>query len=63
MPLMTIREWREASFTPASRPAVNTIRLWLEKGELPGRKIGGNWYVAEREKALDNPLVKKVLNT
>lgn len=43
--LMTVREWRERYFSESSAPSELTVRRWLQSGEVPGRKIGGNWYV------------------
>jgi len=40
-----IKEYLDNTFTPKSRPAVNTIKSWIEKGKIPGRKIGGLYYV------------------
>lgn len=60
--LMTVREWRERYFTAASAPSELTVRRWLQSGEVPGRKIGGNWYVDEQEwLAGGDELVARVL--
>lgn len=60
--LMTVREWRERYFTADSAPAELTVRRWLHNGDVPGRKIGGNWYVDEAGwLAGGDELVAKVL--
>lgn len=59
---MTVREWRERYFSEASAPAELTVRRWLQNGDVPGRKIGGNWYVDEAAwLAGGDELVAKVL--
>lgn len=38
------------------------MRRWLNDGKLPGRKIGGTWYVDEHAWLADgNELVLRVL--
>jgi len=48
---MRITEFRR-QFTPASRPDERTVRAWIARGEIWGRRIGGCWYVdPERDTA------------
>ena len=61
MPLMRISEYREVMFTPASRPAINTIKKWVSNGDLAGKVIGGNYYVDPDKLIPVNDLVNKVL--
>lgn len=42
--LMRISEYQNG-FTPASRPDRRTVIRRIQRGELPGRRIGGTWYV------------------
>lgn len=42
--LMRVEEFRQ-QFTPDSRPDPRTVRAWIERGEVWGRRIGGRWYV------------------
>lgn len=42
--LISITEYRDLRFT-GRRPAASTLRRWIEDGELPGRRIGGCYYV------------------
>lgn len=45
------------------RPAEITVRRWLNEGKVPGRKVGGTWYVDEHAwMANGNDLVLRVLN-
>ena len=56
-------------FEPGSAPDAKTLKSDIDKGNLPGRKIGGKYYIdmAQYEAITDknptgNPLVNKVLN-
>ena len=42
---MLVSEYRKKRFTPKSRPSEKTIKRWIVKGDLPGRKVGGLFYV------------------
>jgi len=60
--LMTVKAWREKYFAEGSTPAELTVRRWLQNGDIPGRKIGGNWYIDENAwLANGDELVKHVL--
>lgn len=43
--LISISEYRDLRFTGSRRPAASTLRRWIEGGELPGRRIGGCYFV------------------
>lgn len=44
--LVTPREWIDRRFGSAKqRPAPSSVRRWIEDGELPGKKIGGRYFV------------------
>lgn len=45
MPWMTITEYQETYFTVRSKPSRNTVKAWVDRKELVGRKFGGQWYV------------------
>lgn len=63
MKLMLPPLWAEKYFDDASRPAEITIERWLRSGKLPGRKVGGRWYVDEHAwQAGDDDLVRRVLD-
>lgn len=47
MLLMTVSAWSSKYFAPLSAPSELTIRRWIKAGYLPGRKVGGTWYVDE----------------
>lgn len=42
---MTPREFLETCFSPDSMPTEITVRNWIKRGELNGRKLGGVYYV------------------
>lgn len=63
MHLMTPQKWVEKYFDDGSRPSEMTVRRWLSTEKLPGRKIGGTWYVDEHAWLADgDELVLRVLN-
>lgn len=47
MRLMTVNLWVLKYFDEASRPAEVTLMRWLRQGKIPGRKVGGSWFVDE----------------
>lgn len=49
MKLMGIQQWRDKHFTEDSAPDEVTVRRWLRLGTLPGRKVGGMWFIDEAE--------------
>lgn len=62
MRLVEYRRFADTLFEPDSRPADITLQRWLREGKLPGRKIGGVWYVDEHAfLAANDPLVERVL--
>jgi hypothetical protein len=63
MKLMTAQAWVEKYVAPESRPAEITLMRWLRNGKIPGRKVGGNWYVDEHSWLADgDELVQRVLD-
>ena len=64
MLLISVRAWSEKYFAPESRPAEITLMSWLRNGKIPGRKVGGNWYVDEHTWLTDaDELVLRVLRS
>lgn len=62
MALMKVSQYRKQCFVEGSQPSVNTIKRWIDDGELPGEIIGGMYYVeVDRVKPV-NPMLLKVLN-
>ena len=45
MAYISIREYKEATFTKRSRPDSRTVIAWINKGIIKGRKIGTRFYV------------------
>lgn len=63
MRLISIPKWQEKYFAEGSAPDDVTIRRWLRKEQLPGRKVGGTWYIDEHTWLADgDELVLRVLN-
>ncbi len=44
---VTIREYIEREFSPASRPSEGRVRDWIKRGILPypARRLGRTWYI------------------
>lgn len=62
MKLIAAAMWAEKFFDESSRPHDLTIRRLLREGKIPGRKVGGTWYVDEHAwLADDDDLVQRVL--
>lgn len=60
--LLTTNAWADKYFAPDSHPAELTVLRWLRDGKLPGRKVGGKWYVDEHAwLAEGDDLVRRVL--
>lgn len=47
MLLIEAHAWVAKYFAPESPPSEITVRRWLREGKVPGRKVGGAWYVDE----------------
>jgi len=60
--LKNISAFQTEHFEEGSKPTTKTIRTWIDDGELPGRKIGGKYYVdmAKYEATSGNPLLDKI---
>lgn len=62
MLLMTTQNWLEKYFEESSRPSEVTLLRWLRAGKIPGKKVGGSWYVDEHAWLADgDSLVEAVL--
>lgn len=63
MRLLTAPAWVEKYFDEGSRPSEVTLARWLRGGKIPGRKVGGIWYVDEHAwLAGGDDLVQRVLD-
>ena len=63
MRLSTIEKFQKRYFEAGSEPCARTVRRGIERGDIPGRKIGGTWYVdLHLFEATDDPLVARVLS-
>jgi len=61
--LMKITQFQNLYFVAGSAPCTRTLRSWIASGELPGRKIGGSYFVdiEKYEASTGNKLVDRVL--
>lgn len=64
MKLMSLSEWAEKRFTPASRPTNRTLTELCCNGDLPARKVGRKWFIDIEADSLTtgNDLADMVLN-
>ncbi len=46
---MRISEYVERNYAQGSRPSLMTVKRRIKRGELPGVKEGGRWYVLVNE--------------
>ena len=53
---MTTREFRDKCFAPNSKPTDTSIRNWIKRGALKGKKLGGTYYVIINVN--DNDIIK-----
>jgi len=62
MLLIEAHAWTAKYFAEESRPAELTVRRWIRDGKVPGRKVGGTWYVDEHAwLAAGNDLLQRIL--
>lgn len=62
MKLMPIPQWQRKYFAEGGAPDEVTVRRWLRTDQLPGRKLGGTWYIDEDQwLAAGDELVRRVL--
>ena len=54
--------FRETQFVKGHAPLTKTLKSWIVKGELPGKKIGSHYYVdLQKFNLTGNDLVDSVL--
>lgn len=64
MLLMTIQAWSKKYFVQGEAPSELTVRRWIQREILPGKKIGGTWYIDEHSwLANGDELILRVLAT
>jgi len=63
MKLMRIKQYCEEMFVEGSRPKTETVRKWIDDGQLAGKTIGKQYYVEIDAIAPVSRLVTKVLNS
>jgi hypothetical protein len=63
--LVTPQEWIALRFGDAKKkPHPTSVRRWIGRGDIPGKQIGGRYYVEidEERRITGNELVDKVMN-
>jgi len=51
--LVKATRWIRETFEMGSRPSLETVKEWIEAGEVPGRVINGSAYVDADAFAVD----------
>ena len=61
--LIKISQFQKQHFVPGSAPDAKTLRKCIDDGSLPGRKIGGNYFIdmAKYEASTGNSLADKIM--
>lgn len=49
--LMLVSEYRRKRFAGQKKPSEKTIKRWIIEGTIPGKKLGGRYYVDVTEEA------------
>lgn len=61
---MLLSQFRRQHFVEGSRPSLSTLRRLVVKGELPGRRFGGQWYIDYAAYiSVGDSLISKVLHS
>ncbi len=47
MQLMTPERWLDRYFEEGSRLSMQVLQRLLREGKIPGRKVGGSWFIDE----------------
>lgn len=63
MHLMTPQRWLETYFDQTSQPSIQQLHRWLRDGKIPGKKVGGTWFIDAHAWLADgDELVARVLD-
>lgn len=57
--LVAVEEFRD-KFIGEKKPDIVTIRNWIRRGDLPGKKIGGLFYVLIEDGDHSNTVVEEL---
>lgn len=62
MKLISLKAFQERYFAKGEAPTEKTIKAWINKSEIPGRKLGGKYYVdCASFEGCNDELVSRVL--
>lgn len=63
-PKMPVDEYRDTVFVGNKAPSVRTVKRWIDKGELPGVKIGSQYFVLidQADQNTANSTVQRLLS-
>lgn len=60
---LKISQYIQREFAPGSEPDRRTIIAMIQRGELAGRKIGGQWFVEEQQSSTGNEIADSILRS
>ncbi|MCU7836488.1 MAG: hypothetical protein KZQ83_14720 [gamma proteobacterium symbiont of Taylorina sp.] len=61
MRLMSVRDYIDLNFVGNDKPTPKTIKNWIDKGILPGKKLGGKFWVDLSQESTGNNLADQIL--
>ena len=61
---LKISQYIKREFAPGSEPDPRTIISAIQRGEIPGQKIGGQWFVDDSPPPSDlHPIAASILRS
>jgi len=60
MKLIKLSKYRQTEFDDP-KPAINTLKKWIDNGDLKGKKIGTMYFVYSNQNAQITPVNELVL--
>ena len=60
---LKISQYIKREFAPGSEPDRRTIISMIQRGELAGSKVGGQWFVEEQQSTTGNDIADQILRS
>ena len=58
---ITVKSYINRFFVGEDKPTERTVRNWIVRGDIPGVKIGGKWYIDLDQETTGNELADTIL--
>lgn len=58
-----ISQYIKREFAPGSEPDRRTIISMIQRGELAGQKVGGQWFIEDRQSSTGNEIADSILRS